>query len=601
MATINFIMAHAAIVRKRPNKSICHFVRKRVTCSSTPLSGAETATGANRPDSTIKIGDEISAGRRSGNYEPPTWDFDYVQSLSNHYTEEKYSRRAKELVAQVKKLLQEELKEPIQQLELIDDLQRMGISYHFKDKIKEILNSIYDDNHHRQDCKNSEIEADLYSTALKFRLLRQHGFTSSEEVFDCFKNDNGDFKASLADDTRGLLQLYEASFLLMEGEETLEKAKEFATKFLQKNLYDEGKQGMLIDDNLLSLVHRALEIPIHHRTQRLNARWSINAYGNRSDKNPVVHELAKLDFNLLQATFQQELKHVSRWWKQTGLAEKLPFARDRLVECYFWTIGWLYEPQYVFARSAATKFVALINVIDDIYDIYGTLEELHLFQDAIQRWDIEAIGQLPQYMQLCFLALDNFINEIGYHVLKEQGFLAIPYLRKSWQDLCTSYFQEAKWYYAGYVPTLEEYIGNARISISSFLALSHTYFLVANPIEKEVLESLYNDPDLSRYSSVIFRLEDDLGTSLDELKRGDVPKAIECYMNESGANRDEAQKHIEFLIWDTWKKLNKEQVANSLFPQFLCRNAVDLCRTAQLMYQHGDGHRISTLLFEPIL
>lgn len=34
-------------------------------------------------------------------------------------------------------------------------------------------------------------------------------------------------------------------------------------------------------------------------------------------------------------------------------------------------------------------------------------------------------------MQVCFIALDNFVNETAYDVLKEQGFNIIPYLRKS--------------------------------------------------------------------------------------------------------------------------------------------------------------------------
>ncbi|KAG6425110.1 hypothetical protein SASPL_115534 [Salvia splendens] len=91
-------------------------------------------------------------------------------------------------------------------------------------------------------------ERDLYSTALEFRLLREHGFRVSQDVFDCFKNEKGDFKTSLCDDRRGMLQLYEASFLLTHGEETLELANEFATKYLQK-IVDEGDD----DHNLLEM------------------------------------------------------------------------------------------------------------------------------------------------------------------------------------------------------------------------------------------------------------------------------------------------------------------------------------------------------------
>ncbi|PIN03535.1 (-)-alpha-terpineol synthase [Handroanthus impetiginosus] len=532
--------------------------------------------------------------RRSGNYKPALWDFNYIQSLSSEYS----------LIVQVKMLLEEEM-EDLQLLELIDDLQRLGISYHFEDKINQILNYIYEKNY----CKNYEadLERDLYATALEFRLLRQHGFSISQEVFERFKNEKGHFEPSLGEDTKGLLQLYEASFMLTQSENTLELAREFATIFLQKQL-DEGINA--IDDYLTLMIRHALELPIHWWVQRPNARWFIDAYGTRPDMNPIVLELANLDFNIVQATHQQELKQVSRWWKQIGLAEKLPFARDRLVECYFWTIGGLFQPQYGYSRIMATKVNALITTIDDIFYVYGIMEELHLFNDAIQRWDIEAMDQLPNYMQMCYLALNNFIYEMAYDVLKEKGFLIIPHLRKSWADLCRTYLQEAKWYFIGYIPRLEAYIENAWISISAPIILSHGFFLVTNPIEKEAVESLYKYHNIVRCSTMILRLANDLGTSPDEMKRGDVPKSIQCYKNETGASNEEAEEYVRFFIRETWKKINEERDLDSPFPQNFVKSAIDLGRMAQYMYKHGDGHgiqnptikeRISSLLFEPIV
>ena len=41
----------------------------------------------------------------------------------------------------------------------------------------------------------------------------------------------------------------------------------------------------------------------------------------------------------------------------------------------------------------------------------------------------------------------------------------------------------------------------------------------------------------------------------DELKRGDVPKSIQCYMNETGASEEDAREYIRCLISATWKKM----------------------------------------------
>ena len=77
-----------------------------------------------------------------------------------------------------------------------------------------------------------------------------------------------------------------------------------------------------------------------------------------------------------------------RWWRSTGLGEKSNFARDRLIECFLWTVGLKYEPQFGNFRRACTKILALITTIDDVYDVYGTLDELELFTDVIERLEI---------------------------------------------------------------------------------------------------------------------------------------------------------------------------------------------------------------------
>lgn len=67
------------------------------------------------------------------------------------------------------------------------------------------------------------------------------------------------------------------------------------------------------------------------------------------------------------------------------IAKKLPYARDRVVECCFWVMTVYFEPQYSQARKMMSKFISILSYIDDTYDAYGTIDELELFTQAIER------------------------------------------------------------------------------------------------------------------------------------------------------------------------------------------------------------------------
>lgn len=63
---------------------------------------------------------------------------------------------------------------PLDQLELIDTLQRLGLAYHFETEIRNMLHNIYNNEDDKWKKEN------LYATSLEFRLLRQHGYHVSQ-------------------------------------------------------------------------------------------------------------------------------------------------------------------------------------------------------------------------------------------------------------------------------------------------------------------------------------------------------------------------------------------------------------------------------------
>lgn len=87
-----------------------------------------------------------------------------------------------------------------------------------------------------------------------------------------------------------------------------------------------------------------------------------------------------------------------RWWKELGLAKELKFARDQPVKWYIWSMACLTDPKLSEERVELTKPISFIYLIDDIFDVYGTLDELILFTEAVNRY-IYAIN-MPQQLNL---------------------------------------------------------------------------------------------------------------------------------------------------------------------------------------------------------
>jgi hypothetical protein len=110
---------------------------------------------------------------------------------------------------------------------------------------------------------------------------------------------------SLSNDMEGLLSLYEASHLRMHGENTLEEARDFSIENLTSLMEK-------LDSDSAEQVRQSLEIPLYWRMQRIEARNFIDVYQKDTAKNLTLLELAKLDYNLVQSIYQQELEELAR-------------------------------------------------------------------------------------------------------------------------------------------------------------------------------------------------------------------------------------------------------------------------------------------------
>uniref|UniRef100_A0A804JX74 Uncharacterized protein n=1 Tax=Musa acuminata subsp. malaccensis TaxID=214687 RepID=A0A804JX74_MUSAM len=438
-------------------------------------------------------------------------------------------------------------------MELIDSIQLLGLDYHFQTGISEALSQIHD-----ADIDNK----DIMCPQAVFKIL-----CISVDVFNKFKEEGGSFMYTLGSDVKGLLSLYNAAYLGTHGEIILDEAISFTRNYLASASAD-------LKPPLTTQVSLDLETPLCRRIRRLLARDYISIYQEDATRDDAILELAKLDFNLLQSLHRKELKNLTN------------FARDRLVECYFWMLGVYFEPYYSRARVIATKVIILTSILDDIYDVYSTLEESQRLTEAIQRWDAKVVHQLPEYMKDYYLKLIHTFEEFEDLLASDEKY-RITYLKEATKDLSEAYFEESKWRDQHYIPTLEEHLHVSLIS-SGYPMLECASFIGMREIAtKEAFQWITSFPKIVQASAIICRIMNDITSHELEQTREHVASTVQCYMKEYGTNC-----------------LNQ-----TAFPVALLQRIVNFSRMTENIYKYIDGYTnsstktkeyISLLLVHPV-
>nr|WBW04301.1 terpene synthase [Ficus erecta] len=254
------------------------------------------------PELASQSPSETQVKRPVADFPPNIWG---DQFLIYHIDEKEHASKrqeAEKLREEVRRELLESANDPIQQMNLIDEIQRLGVAYHFEDEIKEALQRLYATYYSDHD--------DLYRVAHRFRLLREADYHISAERFNKFKDENGNFKECVTEDVRGMLSLYDAAQLRIHGENILDEALAFTTAQLSKSL----ETGTITSIPLAAQVRHALKQQMRKNLPRLEAKhYMMYVYPNMASQNKSLLKLAKLEFNLQQSMYRKELSVLTRY------------------------------------------------------------------------------------------------------------------------------------------------------------------------------------------------------------------------------------------------------------------------------------------------
>ncbi|KAL1299329.1 hypothetical protein AAHE18_18G101600 [Arachis hypogaea] len=529
--------------------------------------------------------------RPCANFRPNIWGDIFLQYHNSplDVVNENMRQQLETCKEEVKKIFLSSSNTISQKLNIIDSMQRLGISYHFEREIDEALEQI------QKISINNALdigEGDLHSIGLLFRLFRQKGYHISSDIFNKFKNEEGKFNETIVEDVEGLWSLYEATQLSTHGEDSLDEAHDFAYTNL-KYMITNNK----LSTYLAKQIDQSLTLPIHKGVPRIETRRYMSFYEEDPSHDKVLLTFAKLDFNVLQKMHQKELGNITRWWKESDFATKVPYARERVVEAYLWPFSMSSEPKYSTHRRIVGQLISCICLLDDTYDAYGTLQELELFTEAIKRWNANPIKSLPTCFKVVFNAILEVVDEIESAVVDaEKSSLVSKHVKQAFLNLAEAYLLEAKWCNEDYVPTYDEYKVNG--AMSSSLQLHIVAFVgLGEFATKEVFDWIFSDPTtIIKAVSLVGRLKDDLASHRFERERDHVASAT--------------YKLIQKEIKDFWKDINEVCLnPNNHIPKAVLECIVNLGRISEFTYANfqdrftnGEFMKecVSELLLDPI-
>ncbi|KOM53883.1 hypothetical protein LR48_Vigan09g254200 [Vigna angularis] len=461
---------------------------------------------------------------------------------------------------------------------VIDIIQRLGIEHHFEEEIEAVLrkqHSVFSS--HLNDFANGD---KLYELALQFRLLRQRGHHVAADVFDSLKSNKREFRAKYGEDVKSLIALHEATQLSIEGEDSLDDAGYLSRQLLHAWLKRHREHHEAI------YVASTLEDPLHYGLSRFRDTGVVlSDYYKTKKEWTCLEELAEINSCIVRMMNQNEIVQVYKWWNDLGMVKEEKFAKYQPLKWYIWPMACFTDPSFSDQRIELTKSISLIYIIDDIFDVHGTLDQLTLFRDAVNRWELADTEQLPDFMKMCLNVLFDMTNDFA----------------EKWVRLLNAFMEEAHWLRSGDLPRSEEYLNVGIVSTGVHVVLLHAFFLFDQSINMETVAVMDNFPQIVHSVAKILRLSDDLEGFKKEDEKGVDGSYLDCYMNEhKHISAEDVQNHVCQLISSEWKRLNGQILIQNQLPTSFTNFCLNAARMVPLMYHYTTNNPCLFILREQI-
>ncbi|KAI5675308.1 hypothetical protein M9H77_06258 [Catharanthus roseus] len=503
---------------------------------------------------------------------------------------------------------------------LIDNIERLGLCRHFREDIQNVLNETY----RLWVQGEEEVLKETSTCAIAFRLLRKHGYDVSLDPLDQLIKEERltNSFGRYSEDINAMLELYQASEMIIhQNESSLEKLNLWSKELMEKRI-STGCHSGTITGQIDNKLDDALKFPCHATLQRITNRRTIEHYNTENTRilktsycssnfsNKDLLTLAVEDFNNCQLIHLEELKQLERWVMENRL-DKLKFARQKCAYCYFSAAATIYAPELSDARISWAKNGILTTVVDDFFDVGGSVEELKNLILLFEKWDdVSPIKDCcSEQVEIIFSALRSSILEIGDRAFGWQARNVTGHIIEIWLDLLNSMLKEAEWARGISVPTMDEYMSNGYVSFAlGPIVLPTLYFVGPKLAEDVIRHPEYHS--LFKTLSTFGRLLNDIQSFERESNAGKL-NALSLYMIHSDGDITEtsAIEHMKSLIENQKREVLRLVLQNegSVIPR-ACKDVFwNMARVLIQFYKKNDGFTshemmglVRSIMYEPL-
>nr|QEV81856.1 terpene synthase 17 [Prunella vulgaris] len=501
----------------------------------------------------------------------------------------------------------------------VDNVERLGISRHFSREIQNVLDETYR-------CwlqGHEEIFMDASTCALAFRTLRMNGYDVTSDpvtkiIQECFSSSiHGNMT-----DINTTLELYRASELILYPDGTNMDKQNLRLKLIyEQELFTSSISPCHLGGSIHEEVNQAIEYPFYATLDRIAKRKCIEHYNFDNTRimktsycspnfgNKDFLSLSIEDFNWCQVTHREELRELERWVIDNRLDE-LKFARSKSAYCYFSAAATFFAPELSDARMSWAKSGIMTTVIDDFFDVGGSMEELKNLIQLVELWDVDVSTECSsRNVQILFSALKCTICEIGDKGFEQQGRNITSHIIRIWLDLLNSMMKETTWGRDNFVPTMDEYMSNAYVSFALGPIVLPAIYLIGPKLPEETINhSEYHS--LFKSMSICGRLLNDIHGYERELKAGKLNVLSLYIMNNGGeVSKEDGITEIKRWIEEQRKELLRLvfEGKESVVPKPCKELFWHMCSVLHLFYSKDDGftsqdliHVVNAVIHEPI-